>query len=58
MIKIQLDTLMVCERKLESFFPRAQFCICGLTKSHIMNRNAIGKVALLYVREGMASKLI
>lgn len=55
--KDHVDILMLSETKLDSSFPEGQFFIDGYTKPYRMDRNDKGGGIMLYVREGIASKL-
>ena len=56
--KDHVDILMLSETKLDSSFPEGQFFIDGYTKPYRMDRNDKGGGIMLYVREGIASKLL
>ena len=58
MIKDKLDILMVSETKLDSSFPEAQFYINGYSKPYRRDRNENGGGIMLYIKEGIPSKLL
>ena len=49
---------MICETKLDSSFPRAQFHIHGFGEPYRFDRNGKGGGILLYIRDDIPSKLI
>ena len=58
MIKDKLDILMVSETKLDSSFPEAQFYINGYSKPYRRDQNENGGGIMLYIKEGIPSKLL
>ena len=53
-----MDILVICETKLDSSFPRAQFHIHGFGEPYRFDRNGKGGGILLYIRDDIPSKLI
>ena len=49
---------MLSETKLDSSFPPAQFYIEGYAKPYILDRDQHGEGIMLFVREGVPSKLL
>ena len=49
---------MVSENKLDSSFPQAQFRIEGYAPPFRYNRNCHGSGILLFIREGIPTKII
>ena len=49
---------MISETKLDSSFPVGQFLIYGFPEPYRLDRNSNGGGILLYIREGIPSKLI
>ena len=58
MVRDKVDLLMISETKLDSSFPNAQFYMKSYSKPYRLDRNSIGGGIILYVREGIPSKLI
>ena len=58
MINNNVDILMILETKIDETFPDAQFCIDGYSTFYYFDRNSNGGGNLLYVREGIPSKMI
>ena len=57
-ISTNVDILLICEMKLDSSFPRAQFHIHGFGEPYRFDRNGKGGGILLYIRDDIPSKLI
>ena len=57
-VSTNVDILLICETKLDSSFPRAQFHIHGFGESYRFDRNGKGGGILLYIRDDIPSKLI
>ena len=53
-----VDMLLITESKLDNSFPTAQCQINGFSSPYRPDRNAHGGGILLYVREGIPSKLL
>ena len=56
-VSTYVDILFICETKLDSSFPRAQFHIHGFGEPYRFNRNGKGGGILLYVLDDIRSKL-
>ena len=52
-----IDILLICETKLDSSFPRAQFHIHGFGEPYRFDRNGKGGGILLYIRDDIPPKL-
>ena len=57
-VSTNVDILLICETKLDSSFPRAQFNIHGFGEPYRFDRNGKGGGILLYIRAYIPSKLI
>ena len=57
-VSTNVDILLICETKLDSSFPRAQFQIHGFGEAYRFDRNKKGGGILLYIRDDIPSKLI
>ena len=57
-VSTNVDILLICETKLDSSFPRAQFHIHGFREPYRFDRNGKGGGILLYIRDDIPSKLI
>ena len=57
-VSTNVDILLICETKLDSSFPRAQFHIHGFGEPYRFDRNGKGGGILLYIRDDIPSKLI
>ena len=57
-VKGSIDILMVSETKLDDSFPEAQFLIEAFHSPFRFDRNINGGGIMLYVREGIPSKLL
>ena len=57
-ISTNVDILLICEMKLDSSFPRAQFHIHGFGEPYRFDRNGKGGEILLYMRDDIPPKLI
>ena len=53
-----LDIFLVSETKIDSSFPTSQFMMEGFQEPHRLDRSGHGGGLLLYVREGIPSKLV
>ena len=49
-VSTNVDILLICDTKLDSSFPRAQFHIHGFAEPYRFNRNGMGGKILLYIR--------
>ena len=49
-VSTNFDILFICETKLDSLFPRAQFHIHGFGEPYRFDRNGKGGGILLYIR--------
>ena len=58
MVRDKVDLLMISETKLDSSFTDAQFYMKYYWKPYRLDRNGKGGGIILYVREGIPSKLI
>ena len=57
-IKDKLDIFMISETKLDSSFTVGQFCIDGYSKLFRSDRDEKGGGIMLYIREGIPSKIL
>ena len=57
-VSTNVDILLICETKLVSSFPKAQFHIHGFGEPYRFDRNGKGGGILLYIRDDIPSKLI
>ena len=57
-VSTNVDILLICETKLDSSFPKAQFHIQGFGEPYRFDRNGKGGGILLYIRDDIPSKLI
>ena len=57
-VSTNVDILLICEMKLDSSFPRAQFYIHGFGEPYRFDRNGKGGEILLYMRDDIPPKLI
>ena len=57
-IKGNIDILMISETKIDASFPTRQFSFGGFSSPYRLDRDGYGGGILVYVREGIASKLI
>ena len=53
-----LDVLVLIETKIDSTFPTSQFEINGFSKQYKLDRNINGGGILIYIGEGIPSKLL
>ena len=58
MVRGKVDILVITETKLDSTFPTTQFWIEGYSEPSRFDRNRNGGGVLIYVREGISSKLL
>ena len=58
MVKDNIDILLLSETKLDSSFPQVQFCIEGYSELYRLDRDRNGREIILFVKEGVASKLL
>ena len=57
-VSTNVDILLICEMKLDSSFPRAQFYIHGFGEPYRFDRNGKGGEILLYMHDDIPPKLI
>ena len=57
-VSTNVDILLICEKKLDSSFPRAQFHVHGFREPYRFDRNGKGGGILLYIWVDIPSKLI
>ena len=57
-VRGKVDTLVITGTKLDSTFPTSQFLIEGYNEPYRFDRNRTGGGVLIYVREGISSKLL
>ena len=57
-VSTNVDILLICETKLDSPFPRAQFQIHGFGEAYRFDRNKKGGGILLHIRDDIPSKLL
>ena len=57
-VSTNVDILLICETKLVSSFPRAQFHIHGFEEPYRFDRNGQGGGIRLYIRDDIPSKPI
>ena len=57
-VSTNVDILLICETRLDSSFPRAQFHIHGFGEPYRFDRNGKGGGILLYIRDYIPSKHI
>ena len=57
-VSTNVDVLLICETKVVSSFPRAQFNIHGFGEPYRFDRNGKGGGIRLYIRDDIPSKLI
>ena len=58
LIKDNIDVLMISETKLDGSFPTSQFMINGFSAPFRLDRNYKSGGIILYIREGIPSKLV
>ena len=58
MVRDKVDLLKICQTKLDSSFPNAQFYMKSYSKPYRLDRNSKEGGIILYVREDISSKLI
>ena len=58
LVKDNIDILMMSETKLDSSFPHAQFSMEGYSKPYRLDRDWNGGGLILFIREGLPSKLL
>ena len=57
-VSTNVDILLICETKLDSSFPKAQFHIQGFGEPYRFDRNGKGGGILLYIHDDIPSKPI
>ena len=57
-INRNLDIILLCEKKLDEWYPSAQFILKGYGIPYRLNRNYNGGGLLLYVYENIPSKFL
>ena len=53
-----IDVLLITETKLDPSFPSSQFILNGFTPPYRLDRTQYGEGIMLFIREGIASKLL
>ena len=53
-----IDVLLISETKLDASFPSSQFILHGFTPPHRLNRTQHGGGIILFIREGIPSKIL
>ena len=56
-VSTNVDILLICDTKLDSSFPRAQFHIHGFAEPYRFDRNGMGGKILLYIRGDIPLRL-
>ena len=57
-VKVNIDILMISEKKTDDIFPQSQFLIERFRKPHMLYHDSNGVGIHLYVREDVHFKLI